>query len=174
MGTSKPSAVNSATRTSPPRSAGKLQIQGPRSRAATERIHSGFSTDATPSPSSGLNATSHGSPRICVDNGMTGTSLTERSSESRPRTSTGRRLSGEEKRYQRTSPRLSSRRAMRRRHPTGPAVRAPPTREGCGVALQRTALVPQGGAARASRALAGPPAGVQVRRGQPCYHEPPQ
>jgi hypothetical protein len=64
-----------------------------------------------------------------------GTLLPERSSESRPRTNTGRRLSGDENRYQRISPRLSSRRAMRHRHPAGLAVRALPTREECGFAL---------------------------------------
>jgi hypothetical protein len=155
MGTSEPSAVSSATRTSSHRGTGKLQIQGPRSCAGTERIHSGLSTDATPSPSSGPSTTSHRRPRICVENGGTGTSLTERSRESGPRTSTRRRLSGEEKRYQRTSPRFSSRRAMRRRHPADPAVRARPTREECGAVLQRTALVHRTGAARASQCCAG-------------------
>ncbi len=171
MGKSRPSAVTRATRTSSQRSAGKLQIHGPRSRVVTDRIHSGFSAEATPSPSLGFNTTSHGNPRICVENGMTGTSLTERSSESCPRINTGRRLSGDEKRYQRISPRLSSRRAMRRRHPAGLAARALPTREEGDFALRRKAPVHPTGAARASHALAGPPAAVQVHRELQCCRE---
>jgi hypothetical protein len=170
-GKSRPSTVTRATRTSSQRSGGKLQIHGPRSPAVTERIHSGFSTEATPRPSSGFSATSQGSPRICVENGMTGTSLPARSSESRPRTNTGRRLSGDENRYQRISPRLSSRRAMRHWHPADLAVRALPTREECGFALQLTAPVHPAGAARASHALVGPPAGVPVHRELQCYRE---
>ena len=174
MGASRPSALSSAARTSSHRDAGKLQIHGPRSGIATERIYSGLSVEATPSPSLGFSTTSHGSPRIWVENGITGRSLTERSSESRRRTSTGRRLSGDERRYQRTSPRLSSLRAMRRRHPTGPAVRVPPTPGACGAALRQRAPTPQGGAARSSRARAGPPTGAQPRRGQWCCHERPR
>jgi len=43
---------------------GKLVIRGPRRVRSTERIHSGFKTQAAGMPSSEDSRTSHGKPRI--------------------------------------------------------------------------------------------------------------
>lgn len=69
------------------------------------RLHSTFSTQALGRPSASERLTSHAKPLACVDSGMTGTWDNDGSTSSRPRTSTGRFLSGALKRNQRISPR---------------------------------------------------------------------
>jgi len=101
----RPSTSSNAAATSFQRVSGNVAIHGPSEVRSTVLIHSGFNTQSPGSPSIVDRRTSQGKSRICVDRGITGICAKEGRTSSRPRTSTGRRLSGASKRNQRMSPR---------------------------------------------------------------------
>ena len=101
-----PSTSINASATSFQRVLGKVVIHGPSEVRSTVFIHSGFNTHSPGSPSSLDRRISQGKSLICVDKGITGICAKEGRTSSRPRTSTGLRLSGASKRNQRMSPRV--------------------------------------------------------------------
>lgn len=105
----KPQAQSSADRASVQRVGGRWHRSGPiLSRCAVD-TWSKFNAHATGIPSSGVNTTSVGRPRIVRVAGTTIISFRRSITSLRVRIRTGRRLSGRRNVYQRISPRLKPR-----------------------------------------------------------------
>jgi len=90
---------------------------GPKRSRCARATWSRFNAQVTGIPSSSVRRTSVSRPRTVRVIGTTMISLRRGRTSSRVRTSTGRRLSGRRKVYQRISPRIT-RRSPSRRHPT--------------------------------------------------------